>query len=97
MSFFQVTSSELRAKADELKNLNQRFHQETENLGNCHNALNGMWEGESKEAFSREFIQDRAKMELFSNAIAQYIEALHVIAVRYDEAESKNLATASSR
>ena len=40
---------------------------------------------------------DRAKMELFSNAIAQYIEALHVIAVRYDEAESKNLATASSR
>lgn len=97
MSFFQVTSSELKHRAEELRNLNQRFANEEEALSNYHNALNSMWEGETKEAFSREFIQDRAKMDLFKNAINQYIEALLVIASRYDEAESRNIAVAGAR
>lgn len=97
MAFFQVTAFELRNKAEELRDLNQRFLSEEEKLNNYHDALNGMWEGETKESFSREFIRDKGRMDNFFNAINQYIEALNLVASKYEEAESRNVALANSR
>lgn len=97
MAYFQVTSADLRRKAEELKGLNQRFTQEEENLNGCHNALNSMWEGETKESFSREFNKDRTRMDAFKNAINQYTEALLSIAASYEDAENKNLSIVGSR
>lgn len=95
MSFYQVTSKELRTKADELRNLNGRFFNETENLSNCHDALNSMWEGDAKDSFTKMFIKDKAGMDNFKKAIDQYIETLLIIASRYEEAEAKNTSIAS--
>lgn len=97
MAYFQVTSSELKEKSQELRSLNTRFNQEAEKMSGYHNALNGMWEGESKDSFSKEFIRDRGRIDSFYSAINQYIEALNVIASKYEEAESRNLTLAGSR
>lgn len=97
MAYIQVTSNELRTKADELRGLNQRFSSEIENMTSHQNNLNTMWEGEAKEAFNQALNQDKGKLENFKNAIEAYIQALTVIAQRYDEAENKNLSIAGQR
>lgn len=97
MSFIQVTASELRNRATELKSLNSRFQTEIENLVSCQNNLNTMWEGEAKEAFNSAFSRDKGNLENFKSAIDQYVQALLVIASRYEEAEKKNLSVASTR
>lgn len=97
MSFIQVTASELRNRATELKSLNSRFQTEIENLVSCQNNLNTMWEGEAKEAFNSAFSRDKGILENFKSAIDQYVQALLVIASRYEEAEKKNLSVASTR
>lgn len=95
MSFIQVTADELRNKASELSGLNSRFRTEIENLVSLKEGLNSMWEGEAKEAFNQAFSRDKGNMDNFRNAIDQYIQALLVIASRYDEAEKRNINTAS--
>lgn len=97
MSFIQVTSSELRNRASELQGLNSKFQNEIENLVSCQNNLNSMWEGEAKEAFNSTFIKDKSTMDTFKGAIDQYVQALLVIAARYEEAEKKNVSVAATR
>lgn len=95
MSFIQVTAQELRNRASELQGLNSRLKVEIENLVNCQNNLNTMWEGEAKDAFNQTFIRNRGTMDNFKNAIDQYIEALIVVSQRYEEAENRNVSIAS--
>ena len=97
MAYIQVTSSELRTKAEELRGLNQRFTQEIENMLSHQNNLNSMWEGEAKEAFNQAFNQDKGKLDNFKNAIDAYIQALTTIAARYEDAEKKNFSIAGQR
>ena len=97
MSFIQVTAEELKNKATELQGLNGRFQAEIENLMNCQSNLNTMWEGEAKETFNQAFMKDKVNMDNFKSAIDQYIQALMVIASRYEEAEKRNVNTAGTR
>lgn len=97
MSFIQVTATELRNKASELQGLNSRFQGEIENLVSHQSNLNTMWEGEAKEAFNNAFMRDKGNLDNFKNAIDQYIQSMLVIAERYEEAEKRNLSTASTR
>ena len=97
MSFIQVTSSELRNKAEQLQGLNSKLKSEIENLQAHQANLNTMWEGDAKEAFNNAFIRDKEKMDAFKTAIDQYIQAMLVIAGRYEEAEKKNISIASTR
>lgn len=97
MSYIQVTSEELKNKASELQGLNIRFQKEIENLSSYQTNLNTMWEGEAKEAFNQAFLKDRGNMDIFKNAIDQYVQALNVIASRYEETEKRNLSIATTR
>ncbi len=97
MSFFSVTSSELRQKSEQLKGLNAKFKTSVEALETSEQALKTMWEGEANEAFHKAFVNDKGKMDSFYTAVQQYIEALLAIAVKYEEAENKNIATAQTR
>ncbi|MBQ7481231.1 MAG: WXG100 family type VII secretion target [Lachnospiraceae bacterium] len=97
MSFFQVTASELRKKADSLRGLNSRFKSGVDNLLSTEQALKTMWEGEANDVFHSVFIKDRDRMELFHEVIESFIEALLIIAAKYEEAEKRNTATASTR
>lgn len=97
MSFYQVTSSQLRNCAEEMKNLNARFKSEEENLRSSETNLKTMWEGEANETFHTAFIHDATAMDLFHETVEQYIAALLVIAERYEIAERKNAEIARAR
>ena len=97
MAEFTVTASELNTKAAELERLNNQLNQKIEALQTEEGSLKTMWEGDAKEAFSNSFNQDKAKMMLFHTEIGKYIQALRVIAAKYEVAERTNVATASSK
>ena len=56
MAQIQVTASELKAKAGELRELNNKFKSSTGNLESQEGELVGMWEGEARNAFD-EYIE----------------------------------------
>lgn len=96
----QVTTATLKNKANELKSLNSKFKSQVENLKSAESSLNGMWEGEAKTAFHKAFTQDITditQMHNFYNAIEQYVQKLDQIATAYEQAEKKNIATATTR
>lgn len=97
MAYFQVTSSELKQKAEELSNLNQRFMNEVEGLVNSQASLKSSWEGEANEAFNSEFLRNKVQLDNFKSAVAQYVDALMVISAKYEEAEARNLSLAGTR
>lgn len=97
MSFFQVTAAELRKKAEQLKGLNTRFKSGVDTLQTTEQALKTMWEGEANDAFHTAFIKDKSQMDRFHAVVESFIEALMIIAAKYEEAEKRNIATASTR
>lgn len=97
MGLIQVSASELRAKAGELRNLNSQFKSQVGNLESQEQALIGMWEGEARDAFNTAFNNDKTQMDNFYNLIEQYCVALENIAAKYEMAESQNVSTAATR
>lgn len=97
MAEFQVTAATLKQKAEELKGLNGNFEKEVQNLVAAHQKLNGMWEGDSKQAFDNAFNTDRGKMEQFKLGIDEYYARLLTIISQYEQAEARNVNTATSR
>ena len=97
MADFKVTTSVLRAQADELTDLNARFRSSVEKLVTSEASLNSMWDGEANDAFHAAFNTDKSKMDQFYNLIMQYIERLRTIALRYEQTEQANTEIATSR
>ncbi|MBQ7563173.1 MAG: WXG100 family type VII secretion target [Lachnospiraceae bacterium] len=97
MGYIQVTASQLRNKAEELRNLNGNFSTQVETLRTTEEALKTMWEGEANTSFHNAFVRDKGQMDSFKQAIDSYINALVTIAGKYEEAEAKNAAVASAR
>lgn len=97
MALIQVTASQLKAKAGELRDLNSQFKTQVTNLESDEQALAGMWEGEAKTAFHTAFNNDKGQMDNFYNLIEQYCVTLENIAIKYEQAESQNTETAASR
>lgn len=97
MSGFTVTATELKNKAEELRNYNNQFKTSVTNLENREGALQGMWEGEAKEAFHTAFQSDKAQMTNFFNAIEQYINKLEAAAAKYAQTEAANVEIARTR
>ncbi len=97
MAAFMVTSSELKSKANELRNLNAQFKSQVGNLESQEGSLVSMWEGEARDAFDMAFKNDKTQMDNFYNLIEQYCAALETIAAKYEAAEARNLSTAQTR
>ena len=97
MTDFSVSVQDLRTKVDSLRTLNSEFKSKTDDLSTTEAALNGMWEGEAREAFHRAFDSDITQMSNFYNAIEVYAQRLEEIATRYENAESQNLDIATTR
>lgn len=97
MAEIQVTSSQLRSKAEELSQLNERFRSEVTTLTDTESTLRTQFEGEASESFHSAFTSDMTQMQNFYNAIAQYVSKLEEIAAAYEKAEQANVATAQLR
>ncbi|MBO5474617.1 MAG: WXG100 family type VII secretion target [Lachnospiraceae bacterium] len=97
MGLIQVSASQLRAKASELRNLNAQFKAQVGNLEGQEQNLIGMWEGEARDTFHTAFNNDKIQMDNFNTLIEQFCVALENIATRYEAAESANVSTAATR
>lgn len=97
MAFFQVTSTELRSKAENIKNLNVQFRAKASDMESKEGTLCSMWEGQARDTFHQAFLRDRQQMDAFNQLIDQYIQALLDIAARYEQAEAKNRELAAGR
>lgn len=94
---FQVTPKTLRTKADGLRNQNKTLRAKIEDLRTQAKNLDQMWEGDAHNAFRTQFVTDMQKMDEFCATIDAYANALDNISVQYENAESKNTSTASSK
>lgn len=97
MSQIQVTSSLLKAKAEELNAQNAQLKTQIEHLEETEATLRSMYEGESSNAFHSAFTRDKTQMMNFYNAIQQYVQVLQNVAARYAKAESQNVELATVR
>ena len=97
MSQIQVTSAQLRAKAEELSAQNTQLKAQIELLDETEQSLNAMWEGDANTAFHTAFQRDKAQLSNFHAAILQYVQVLQNVAARYAQAESQNVEIANAR
>lgn len=97
MALIRVTASQVRNSANSLRELNQQFNSQVQNLQASEESLNSMWEGQANDAFHAAFNTDKEYMTQFYNLINKYCEALDNIATEYENAENVNLDTATKR
>ena len=97
MALIRVTAAQLKAKADELTNLNNTLKANVRDLEASEQNLATMWEGQAKDAFHQAFHNDKVQMGNFSMLIEKYVSVLLNIAAKYAQAESVNTETASAR
>lgn len=97
MALIRVSASELKAKAEELRQYNQNFKAAANELENVEQNLNSMWEGDANTAFHNAFKSDKIQMDNFYNAIEQYAAVLLNMVSQYENAEAANTSTASAR
>lgn len=97
MAEIMVTSSQLKTKADSLREYNERFKSQVTNLESQEGSLISMWEGDARDAFDRAFKSDKAQFDNFYNLINQYVQTLEMIAAKYAEAEATSANIAGTR
>lgn len=95
MSFYQISSSELRNRQGDLEMLLQKFRSEKDNLVSNESALSAMWDGEANTSFHNMFVRNIGQMEAFITLIENYARIMGNIADRYDSAEAKSVGLAS--
>lgn len=94
---FTVTTAQLNQKAGELRANNRSLTIQIENLKTQQSALNGMWEGDARQAFNKAFNQDVQQMQNFYKEIENYVSKLEEIARTYEKAEAKNVEIGNVR
>ena len=97
MALIRVTASDIRAKKDQLIQLNGQFKTQVDTLGSEEGKLNSMWEGAAHDAFHKAFMDDKSYMDQFHGLILKYCDVLEQIAVKYEQAEAANQETATTR
>lgn len=97
MADFTVSMNDLKAKVEGLRQMNAQFKNLEGELASLEGNLNGMWEGEAKNAFHNAFTSDKTQMDNFYNAIEVYAQRLDTIAAKYAQAEARNIEIASER
>ena len=97
MGQIKVTATELKNKAQTLKDLNGKYNTQIEALTNSEAKLKNMWQGAANDAFHAAFENDKQFMTAFYNLIEKYCAALETIAAKYEEAENRNTDIATTR
>ena len=85
MAEFQVTASALKEKAEQLRQLGERYTNKVQEK------LSASWEGAGKAAFDCVFQEDCMKMDLFRQTVEEYYQVLQQIIAGYEQAESRSI------
>ena len=92
MGIIRVDSHQLKAQAEQLKQLNA-----TSDLESSEENLNSMWEGDANDQFHKAFKSDKVQMDNFYNAIENYVNVLNEMVAGYESAEAANTDIATQR
>ena len=93
----RVVIQQLDSTAQELADLNVNFAQKVQELESTEAALQGMWEGEAREAFHTAFTSDIGQMMQFKALVDTYAAKLQDIRGRYALAEEQSAEIARNR
>ena len=91
-----VSSAQLRTRASELTELNQRFKTQVNSLEEKEGVLKGMYEGDAATTLHNAFTRNKIQMDNFYNCIERYAAVLQEIAARWDQAEAQNQSIAGT-
>ncbi|MBO6142551.1 MAG: WXG100 family type VII secretion target [Lachnospira sp.] len=97
MGLIRVDSHQLKAQAEQLKQLNATFKNTTSDLEASEENLNSMWEGDANDQFHKAFKSDKTQMDNFYNAIEKYVSVLQEMVANYESVEAVNTDTAVQR
>lgn len=97
MVSLQVTPSELKAKANDLRGQNEILKGYIDTMRDQEATLAGKWEGPTQAAFRQAFQSDATQMDNFTALIEKYCATLEQIAQNYEQAEDQNTELASNR
>jgi len=90
----RVSSSELRRRAEELRNFNTNLRTEIKNMEGREARLSGMWEGDARNEFHNQFNTNKSMFQNFCTLIDKYVVALEDAATEYDRREADNVQIA---
>lgn len=97
MAEYHVSIRTLKAKAEELEQLNAAMNNMISSLQETELSLSGMWEGSANRAFHKAFMHDIMQLKKFHNTIRIYIMALYEAIKKYARAEHSNTRIARER
>lgn len=97
MPMIRVTANELRARAEQLNQMNASLKAKVEEFDSCVQALAAQWEGEARDAFFAAANADKEKMENFIAVINEFYQRLLYMAQNYEATERKNTEIATTR
>ena len=97
MATIRVSANELKARAEQLNEMNQSLKAKVDEFESAVQALAGQWEGEAKEAFLAAAKQDLEQMLNFIQVILEFYQKLLYMAQNYEATERKNLEIATTR
>ena len=92
-----VTAAQVKAKAEELRTMNEQFKSMVSELESQEVDLNSMWEGQANDAFHNAFMRDKSQMENSHSVMTMYISTLEQIAAEYEKAEAQNMMIGNTR
>lgn len=89
MADFKVTLSEMRAKANEIKQAAETFLQAAGQVNAAANELAGTWEGDSQVAFVEEQEKANTWYNKMMDIVNTYVTGLETTAKNYEEADNQ--------
>lgn len=92
----EVTSAQLRQRANQLEQLNNRYKGKINDLNEKEARLNGQWDGDANDVFHKTFMQNKGFLDKFSQIVDRYIAALRAAADEYDRAEAQAAGIATT-
>ena len=97
MATIRVSANELKARAEQLNEMNNSLKAKVEEFDSSAQSLAGQWEGEARDAFLNAANQDKAQMENFIQVINEFYQKLLYMAQNYEATERKNVDIAITR
>ena len=97
MADFKVTISEMRGKANEIKQAAETFLQAAGQVNSAAQELAGTWEGDSQVAFVEEQGKANAWYTRMMEIVNTYVSGLETAAKNYEEADNQATQAIRSR
>ncbi len=97
MAQIKVSANELKARAEQLNEMNNTLKAKVDDFRTSADALAAQWEGEARDAFVNACNQDQEQMNTFIQVIQEFYQRLLFMAQNYEATERKNVEIATTR